>query len=198
MITGNVPPEPRRQSSGADLREDFRYLLSTENIVLTRSLSGIITCLGYVLVRPGVGAVVLYRVSRALMASHLAPLAYAVARLNQVVNGIEIPPTVAIGPGLVIQHPSGIVLHGQVTVGARCYLHTGVVLGVRTDTKGTTLGPPTCGDDVYVGAGAKLLGGLHIGDGAQVGANAVVLVDVPRGATAVGVPARVARARLDP
>lgn len=198
MITRDAPPEPRPRGRGTDLREDFRYLLETENLVLTRSLRGVITCLGYALVRPGVGAVVLYRLSRALLAAHLAPLAYVVARLNQVINGIEIPPTVAIGPGLVIQHPSGIVLHGRVELGARFYMHTGVVLGVRTGTDGATLGPPTCGDDVYLGAGAKLLGALHVGDGGQVGANAVVLADVPAGATATGIPARVLRARLEP
>jgi serine O-acetyltransferase len=196
MITRDGPPAARRRTFRADLHEDFRFLLSTEGVVLSRTWRSVITCLGYALVRPGVGAVVLYRISRAFMAAHLAPLAYVVARLNQVVNGIEIPPTVVIGPGLVIQHPSGIVLHGRVQLGARFYMHTGVVLGVRTGVGGATLGPPTCGDDVYLGAGAKLLGELHVGDGGQVGANAVLLVDVPAGASAVGVPARVAYGRI--
>jgi serine O-acetyltransferase len=187
----------RDRTLRSDVREDFRYLLSRENIELTRSARGLATCLGYALFRPGVGAVVLYRLSRALYTAHLLPFAYVLARANQLLNGVEIPPTVAIGPGFVLHHPSGVVFHGDVRLGARFHCHTGVVLGVRTARGGVTTGPPTCGDGVFIGAGAKLLGGFHVGDDSLVGANAVVLSDVPAGATAIGIPAKLVCARLD-
>jgi serine O-acetyltransferase len=189
MIVRDVPPAPTRRGLVPDLREDFRFMLQCEQHDLTSRPRALALCAGYVLARPGASAVVLYRLSRALYRAHLVPLAYVLARLNQVLHGIEIPPTVEIGPGFVIYHPSGIVLHGEVVVGARFRIHTGNVLGIRQSQGGTVLGPPTVGNDVLLGTGAKLLGGFHVGDGASVGANAVVVKDVPAGASAIGIPA---------
>jgi serine O-acetyltransferase len=180
-----------RRTLRSDVVEDLRCLLTWEHQPWSRSLRTYAIVLGYLAVRPGASAVLVYRLSRALQKAHLSPLAYVLARLNHVVHGIEIPPTVDVGPGFVIYHPSGIVLHGECTVGARFRVHTGTVLGIREAGGGPVVGPPTVGDDVLIGAGAKLLGALHVGDGAHIGANAVLLQDVPPGGRATGVPATV-------
>ncbi len=91
-----------------------------------------------------------------------------------------------IGPGLFVSHGQGTVLAAE-WIGANAYVQQGVTVG--WDYRGDRL--PRIGDDVFIGAGAKVLGAVTVGDGARIGANAVVLSDVPAGATAVGAPARV-------
>ena len=85
----------------------------------------------------------------------------------------------------MIPHPNGIVIHPEAKVGPNCFILQQVTLAVSAN------GAPQLGGDVLVGSGAKVLGGVRIGDKARIGANAVVLQDVPAGATAVGVPARI-------
>lgn len=94
-----------------------------------------------------------------------------------------------VGPGLVIAHGYGTILNAE-RIGANCWIHQQVTVG--WDYGG---GRPTLEDDVFIGAGAKVLGAIVVGRGARIGANAVVIGDVPAGATAVGVPARIVRAR---
>ena len=106
--------------------------------------------------------------------------------------GIELPATVRLGRRVVFEH-QGIVIHGAAEIGDDCILRQGVTLGNRHLDHAADA--PRLGARVNVGAGAKLLGAIAIGDGAQIGANAVVLDDIPAGATAVGVPARVVRRR---
>jgi serine acetyltransferase/GT2 family glycosyltransferase len=103
--------------------------------------------------------------------------------------GIELPYTVALGRRVVFEHQSGIVIHGYSQIGDECVIRQGVTLGNRRANE--PFAAPALLKRVNVGAGAKILGELTIGDGAQVGANAVVLEDVPAGALAVGVPARI-------
>ncbi len=103
--------------------------------------------------------------------------------------GIELPHTAVIGRRLVIEHQHGIVVHGSVTMGDDCTIRQGVTLGNKTLDR--PMDAPRLGRRVNVGAGAKILGAVTIGDDAQVGANAVVVKDVPAGSIAVGVPARV-------
>lgn len=97
-----------------------------------------------------------------------------------------------LGPGLFIQHGIGTIITAK-KIGARCWINQGVTIGWTESG-----GPPELGDDVRVGAGAKVLGALKIGNGARIGANAVVLKDVPDNATAVGVPARLVFRSVDP
>lgn len=103
--------------------------------------------------------------------------------------GIELPYTVGVGRKVVIEHQSGIVIHGFSTIGDGCILRQGVTLGVKSVDR--PYDAPILGTGVDVGAGAKILGRVTLGDGAKVGANAVVLQDIPAGATAVGIPARI-------
>ena len=101
------------------------------------------------------------------------------------IDGLDMTGTV-IGPGLFISHGQGTILSAE-RIGANLQVHQGVTVGwdYRGDRR------PIIGDDVFIGAGAKILGAVTIGDGARIGANAVVVCDVPPGATAVGVPARI-------
>jgi serine O-acetyltransferase len=97
--------------------------------------------------------------------------------------GFSIPRNV-FGPGLALAHYGSVIVNGGARVGRNCRIHPGVVIG-ELDGRA-----PTIGDDVYIGPGAKLYGGISIGDGAAVGANAVVNRDVPAGVAVAGIPAR--------
>lgn len=108
------------------------------------------------------------------------------------VYGIEIPYTVKIGTGVVIEHQGSIVLHGKTVIGDRTIIRQNCTLGIRSLERLDEA--PVIGSDVNIGAGAVILGKVHVGDGAAIGANAVVLKDVPAGWLATGVPA-VARPR---
>lgn len=99
-------------------------------------------------------------------------------------TGAEIDPNARIGPGLVIAHSVGIVIGSQVRIGTNAFIYQGVTIG-----DGSRPGQPTIGDNVVLGAGSKLLGGIFVGDDVVVGANAVVVDDLPDNVTATGVPA---------
>jgi serine O-acetyltransferase len=90
-----------------------------------------------------------------------------------------------LGRGLKLPHPNGVVIHEDAVIGTDCMIMQQVTIGMIGDGD-----VPTVGNNVYVGAGAKIIGRVSVGDGARIGANAVVVHDVPAGATAVGVPAR--------
>lgn len=114
-------------------------------------------------------------------------------RLVETMTGIGLPKLCAVGPGLRIHHFGGIFVHADVTIGSGCTLRHGITIGNRHVD-----GPvPSIGNDVDIGAYAQILGDIRIGDGARIGALSVVLDDVPDGATAVGVPARIVAPRRD-
>jgi serine O-acetyltransferase len=119
-----------------------------------------------------------------------AKLAVLRHRFWSAVTGADIPLTCKIGGGLLIPHPNGIVVHPDAEIGPNCLLFQQVTIGA---TQG---GVPRLGGHVDVGAGAKLIGPVTIGDDAKIGANAVVTIDVPAGATAVGIPAQIVAVRL--
>jgi serine O-acetyltransferase len=109
------------------------------------------------------------------------------------VYGIELPYSVRLGRRVVIEHQNSIVIHGNAVIGDDCIIRHGVTIGNRTMDRPNDA--PCLGAGVNIGAGAKILGAITIGDGAQIGANAVVRTDVPPNGLAVGVPARVVPAR---
>lgn len=136
------------------------------------------------LVSDGTSAVVLFRLSNALWHLRLIPLAIIVAKINKLFNAIVIGHGCKIGPGFVVQHPAGVVINSQAMLGRDCVLQSGVAIGA-VDRQS-----PTLGDRVWLGSGAKVVGGVKIGSDASIGANAVVVSDIDSGVTAVGVPAR--------
>jgi len=107
-------------------------------------------------------------------------------RFFSAVCGADIPLNCQLGGGLIMTHPNGIVIHPDAKIGVNCLIFQQVSIGV-----GNKPGLPVIGGHVDIGAGAKILGGIQIGDHAKIGANAVVLCDVPAHATAVGIPAKI-------
>jgi len=103
----------------------------------------------------------------------------------QAVTGADIPINTRIGGGLLLPHPNGIVIHPSVVIGPNCLIFQQVTLGMARG------GVPMLGGHVDVGAGAKVIGPVCLADHSRIGANSVVIIDVPEGATAVGVPARI-------
>lgn len=106
--------------------------------------------------------------------------------------GADINPGAIIGGGLILPHPNGVVIHGKAIIGTNCMLMQQVTIGQLADDEKV----PQIGNNVYIGAGARVLGGVRLGDGCSVGANAVVLIDVPESATAVGVPAKIVKKKI--
>jgi serine O-acetyltransferase len=139
---------------------------------------------------PGFKAVVRYRLARVLYVRGFDRVSWLFFARTHAVTGAELPPTAEIGPGLRIPHPAAIVVGNRAVIGSNCTLLQGATLGERLGNRAEH-DYPTLSDSVTVGAGAKLLGRIRVHEGAMVGANSVVLSDVPPYATVVGVPARV-------
>lgn len=134
--------------------------------------------------------VVLVRFAQCSYAAGWKRFAKLPALVNLVLFGLEVPPRLPIGPGLVLTHTQGTIL-GAASIGANVTLYQQVTLGAREMDFAYTLSlRPVLEDGVVVSAGAKVLGGITLGQGCVVGANAVVLIDVPPGDVAMGVPAR--------
>ena len=116
-----------------------------------------------------------------------------ISQMNRFFTGVEIHPAAKIGKGLFIDHGSGVVIGETTEIGDNCTIYQGATLGGT----GKDIGKrhPTLGNNVMVGAGAKILGPLKVGDNSKIASNAVVLDEIPPDSTAVGVPARVVRRR---
>ena len=138
---------------------------------------------------PGVHALIFHRFSHWLWTLGLKWLARFNSHLGRWLTGIEIHPGATIGRRVFIDHGMGVVVGETAEIGDDSTLYHGVTLGGTSWNKGKR--HPTLGKGVVIGAGAKVLGPINIGDGAKIGSNAVVVKDVPAGATAVGIPARI-------
>jgi serine O-acetyltransferase len=146
--------------------------------------------------RPGFQAMAVYRfgtwrmgIGPKVLRAPLSVLYRTLYRSVRNLYGIELPYTARIGRRVVIEHQSGIVIHGHAEIGDDCTIRQDVTIGNRRADR--PLDAPRLGKRVTLGAGAKVLGPVHIGDDAKIGANAVVCDDIPAGAVAIGVPARV-------
>jgi serine O-acetyltransferase len=137
---------------------------------------------------PGIHAVLIHRAAHAVWGADLKWLARLLSNLARLFTGIEIHPGARIGRRFFIDHGMGVVIGETAVIGDDCTLYHGVTLGGTTWEKGKR--HPTLGNDVVVGAGAKVLGPITVGDGARIGSNAVVVKAVPANATVVGVPGR--------
>jgi serine O-acetyltransferase len=144
---------------------------------------------------PGVHALWLHRLNHALWRRGLKSVARFLSHLSRWLTGIEIHPAARIGRRFFVDHGMGVVIGETAEIGDDCTLYHGVTLGGISWEQGKR--HPTLCNNVVVGAGAKILGPVVIGTGARIGSNAVVLKDVPDGATVVGIPGRVVSASQD-
>ncbi len=139
----------------------------------------------------GIHAVIVHRLSHSLYLHGHKLTARIISQIMRGLTGIEIHPGAKIGKGLLIDHGSGVVIGETAEIGDYCLLYQGCTLGGTGKDHGKR--HPTLGNNVMVGAGAKILGPFKVGDNAKIAANAVVLKEVPPNSTAVGVPARIVR-----
>jgi serine O-acetyltransferase len=193
-----APPRRRLDAAAAALGElafvarDFRAMVERDP-ALGRGLGGALAALSYA----GFWAVLSYRFAHLLRAAGMMVLPRFFQATARLLTGVDIHPGARIGAGLFIDHGMGTVIGETAEIGEDVTLLHQVTLGARGGDRPPSPGKrhPTLGDRVFVGAGAKILGPVRIGDDAAIGANAVVLEDVPDGATAVGIPARIVARR---
>ena len=164
------------------LRSDIQCILDRDPAA--RSTWEVLTCY------PGLHALVLHRRAHWFWQHDYKWLGRFVSHLARWLTGIEIHPAAKIGERVFFDHAMGVVVGETAEIGDGCTIYQGVTLGGTSLYKGSKR-HPTLGRDVVVSAGAKILGGFEVGDGAKIGSNAVVIKPVPAGATAVGIPARI-------
>lgn len=144
-----------------------------------------------ILLYSGLHAIIAYRVSHTVYLAKIPFLPRFISQLAKFFTGIEIHPGATIGKGFFIDHGMGVVIGETSIIGDNVTLFQGVTLGGTGKEKGKR--HPTLGNNIVVGTGAKILGNINIGDGVMIGANAVVIKDVPTDSTVVGVPGRIVK-----
>src|SRR5688572_17119521 len=164
------------------LRADIACIL--ERDPAARSRWEVLTCY------PGLHALYIHKLARWFWTHGLRWLGRFTSNLGRWLTGIEIHPGAKIGSCVFIDHGMGVVIGETAEVGNGCTIYQGVTLGGTSLYRGEKR-HPTLGEGVVVGAGAKVLGGFTVGDGARIGSNAVVVKEVPVGATVVGIPGRI-------
>ena len=170
----------------ARVRSDIQCILDRDPAA--RSTWEVITCY------PGLHAIWLHRPAHWCWNHGLKWPGRFISHVARWLTGIEIHPGARIGDRVFFDHAMGVVVGETAEIGDGCTIYQGVTLGGTSLYKGTKR-HPTLGKDVVVSAGAKVLGGFEVGDGAKIGSNAVVIKPVPAGATAVGIPARIIPSR---
>jgi len=139
----------------------------------------------------GLHAIISYRIAHVLMLMRIPLLPRLISQFSRMITGIEIHPGAKVGRGLFIDHGFGVVIGETSIIADNVTLFQGVTLGGTGKERGKR--HPTIGNNVVIGTGAKILGNITVGDNSYVGANAVVIRDVPANATVVGVPARITK-----
>lgn len=166
------------------IREDIANIMTRDPAA--RTVWEVVTCY------PGLHAIVMHRCARWCWLRGLKWLGRFTSHLARGLTGIEIHPGATIGRRVFIDHGFGVVIGETAEIGDDCTIYQGVTLGGTSLNKGTKR-HPTLEAGVIIGAGAKVLGSFTVGEGAKIGSNAVVVKEVPPGATAVGNPARIVR-----
>ena len=163
------------------INKDIEYIM--ENDPAARSKIEVL------LLYPSLHALIMYRISHLFYNKKLFFIARLISQISRFITGTEIHPGAKIGEGILIDHGMGVVIGETAEVGNRVTIYHGTTLGGT----GKDIGKrhPTVGNDVVIGAGAKILGPVNIGSNVKIGANAVVVKDVPSGATVVGIPGKV-------
>ncbi|MFO7765005.1 MAG: serine O-acetyltransferase [Pelovirga sp.] len=163
------------------LKDDIRAVFDRDPAV--RSIFEVIFCY------PGFHAMLFYRLSHWLWSKNRTFLGRFMSHVGRFLTGIEIHPGAKIGPGFFIDHGMGVVIGETAEIGENCTLYHGVTLGGTSWAKEKR--HPTLGNNVIIGAGAKILGPFKVGDDSKIGSNSVVVKEVPPMATVVGIPGRV-------
>lgn len=145
-----------------------------------------------ILISPGLHAVIIHRFAHFLWKLRLKLIARIISSIGRFLTRIEIHPGAIIGKGLVIDHGTGVVIGETARIGDDVLIYHGVTLGGTGSTSHVKRHPTIC-NNVMIGAGAKVLGDIKIGAFSKIGANAVVLEDIPPGSTAIGIPAKVVK-----
>lgn len=148
---------------------------------------------GKALFAPQVHVVVLFRFAHALAQTPLRPLAFVLRTIGLVWSGAEIHPDAQLAPGFALAHSSGVMIGKEVRAGIDFRIYPGAVLGEPGRGSAQYANFPTFGDHVTIGAHAVVLGNVHVGDGSVVGANSVVIRDVPDNTVVAGSPAKIVR-----
>ena len=169
---------------GSKLAADLRRLRPSD----TPSVSKL---LAVVARNPGMLACVFLRAQENAVRRGMSRTADVIRHLGVFATGADFLPGCSVAAGLLLPHPNGVVLGAGARVGLNCTILQQVTLGEKDATGAGPHLYPVIGDDVIVGAGARILGGIEVGRQVKIGANAVVLFDVPEGERAVGVPARI-------
>lgn len=176
---------PTWKRIGAEVRADVAAARDRDPAARAVSAFAILSSWG------GVQALLAHRVAHVMHEGGSKVVPRAIVYLTRALTGIEIHPGARIGAELFIDHGSGVVIGETAEIGDRVTIYQGVTLGGTGSQRGKR--HPTVGDDVTIGSGAKLLGPVVVGDGAKVGANTVVVTDVPERATVVGNPGHIVR-----
>ncbi|MBI3594971.1 MAG: serine O-acetyltransferase [Nitrospirae bacterium] len=167
------------------IRRDYRVIFERDPAAVSQ--------FEVLLTYSGFHAILIYRLSHLLWKMNIPFLPRVLSQFARFITGIEIHPGAEIGGGFFIDHGMGVVIGETAEIGENVTLFQGVTLGGTGKERGKR--HPTLGDNVMVGVGAKILGGITIGEGVKVGANSVVLKSVPPQSTVVGVPGRILKSR---
>ena len=166
------------------IKKDIEYIMENDPAARTK--------LEVFLLYPSIHARLAHMFSHFLYQKKLFFLARLISQLARFFTGIEIHPGATLGAGILIDHGMGVVIGETAQIGNRVTIYHGTTLGGTGKDKGRKR-HPTVGDNVVIGAGAKVLGNINIGSNSKIGSNSVVLNDVPKGATVVGIPGKVVK-----
>ncbi|MHB1285387.1 MAG: serine O-acetyltransferase [Leptospirales bacterium] len=184
--SSNNSPDKNGISSLESIRRDYRAIFERDPAARSR--------LEVLLTYSGFHAIAMHRLAHWVHSLGLRVVARLISAFSRFATGIEIHPGARIGPGFFIDHGMGVVIGETTEIGTDVTLFQGVSLAGNGKDRGQKR-HPTLGDHVLVGAGAKILGNIRIGEGVRVGANAVVLQSIPSHCTVVGIPGRVVRTK---
>ena len=166
------------------IKKDIEYIMENDPAARTK--------LEVFLLYPSIHARLAHMFSHFLYKKKLFFLARVISQLARFFTGIEIHPGATLGAGILIDHGMGVVIGETAQIGNRVTIYHGTTLGGTGKDKGRKR-HPTVGDNVVIGAGAKVLGNINIGSNSKIGSNSVVINDVPKGATVVGIPGKVVK-----
>ena len=172
-----------------NMKKDIEFIIQNDPALSFKNKISIIDYLQIFILYPSVQAMLCHRIAHKLYNKQKLFLSRLISQISRFITGIEIHPGAKIGEAILIDHGMGVVIGETAVIGNRVTIYQGVTLGGTGNHTGKR--HPNIGDDVIIGSGAKILGPINIGSKVKVGANSVVLEDVPNNTTVVGIPAKI-------